>query len=284
MLGDGHHSSGRDFFVLTPSSDNPTLALTELVTFLRAHCSWDKVQTLDTLKPNLIEETYEVLDALDALSASPSPANVADHREELGDLLLQILFQSELHREQGHFGFAEVCQSLHSKLVRRHPHLFDETLRQGEQGKSPYWETIKAQEREAKNKTHTSVLDGVPSALPALAKAQRITEKAAKVGFDWPDPSGAMLKVDEETQEIKEAILEGDQGAIEHEIGDLFLATVDLARHHNLEAESCLRKAIERFKSRFHHMEQSLRDEEQGFSDSNLEDLERRWQNAKKAL
>jgi MazG family protein len=267
-----------------PSKDESAAKLCELMTFLRTNCNWDKEQTLASLRTYLLEESYEVLDALDQLSLAQTPSAIAEHREELGDLLFQIVFQAEIQREQGHFDFADVCQGVHDKLVRRHPHLFADAQDQGALGENPHWERVKAEERAKKNKAHKSVLDGIPPAMPALVKAQRTSEKAAKVGFDWPDAAGAMLKVDEEVQEIKEAMTAGNLHHIEHELGDLLLAAVELSRHHKLEAETCLRKAVARFTSRFHHLEDSLQKDNLAFNDVNLDELERRWQAAKKAL
>ncbi|HZU84111.1 MAG TPA: nucleoside triphosphate pyrophosphohydrolase, partial [Polyangiaceae bacterium] len=186
-------------------------------------CPWDREQTLETLKPYLVEEMYEVLEALDA-------GDVEGHREELGDLLFQIVFQAELRALDGKFGIEDVVAAIASKLVRRHPHVFADVKVSGSSEVLENWGRLKEAERKAAGKVRKT-LDGVPRALPALLQAQRVGEKAAEVGFDWPDVAGVREKVDEELRELDEAVAQGDVDAIEAELGDVFFALVNLARH-----------------------------------------------------
>jgi MazG family protein len=220
-------------------------------------CPWDREQTLASLRPFLIEETCEVLDAID--SGSPE-----DHCEELGDLLLQIVFQTALTTriaDSKGFTIDEVIASVSEKLIRRHPHVFSAVTGVGNAAQViTQWDSIKSAETAAKNKAGGSALDGVPATLPALARAQKISSKASKVGFDWPNWQGSLDKVREETAEIA-AIAGGDDAkAKHHEIGDLLFATVNTARKLGIDAELALRDATTRFATRFSHIEKVLND------------------------
>ena len=239
-------------------------------------CPWDREQTPDSLKRYVIEEACEVVDAIE----EKNPAHL---REELGDLLLQVVFQAEIARFEGTFGPDDVVEAIVSKLVRRHPHVFaglsvddaDEVLRN--------WEKQKARE-----KGDRGLLDGVPKSLPALTRAQRIGEKVGRVGFDWPDVEGSRKKVTEELSELDEAIAKGDRAAVEEELGDVFFALVNLARHlpaegsAGVDAEAALRGTIDKFTRRFAHVERRVREDLGGFSaNPTLEQMDRFWDEAK---
>lgn len=233
-------------------------------------CPWDRVQTLETLKPFLIEEAYEVLDALDA-------GQVEHHKEELGDLLLQVVFQAEIRRQEGAFDAADVAHGIADKLVRRHPHVFrsDEAAADKKEAYAR-WEEIKSEEKGGR-----SVVEGVPSQLPALLRAQRIGEKAARVGFDWNDLAGPLEKLDEEVAELKAAIASKDPSAVEHELGDALFSMVNLARHLDVTAEDVLRRSVARFETRFRHVEAKVKASGKKLSEASLEEMESYWQEAK---
>src|SRR5438552_4099147 len=212
-------------------------------------CPWDREQTLETLVPYLVEETYEVVDALAA-------GDVDGHREELGDLLLQIAFQSELRFAEGKFGIDDVARGIVGKLVSRHPHVFGDVVAKDAEAVLANWAKLKAEEKAKKGKH--GALDGIPKSAPALLRASRAGEKAGAVGFDWPDASGPRRKIDEELGELDGALAAGDKAQIESELGDVLFATVNLARKLGLDAESALRAATERFGRRFAHLEETL--------------------------
>ncbi|HVK63066.1 MAG TPA: nucleoside triphosphate pyrophosphohydrolase [Polyangium sp.] len=243
-------------------------------------CPWDRKQSFETLRKYVLEEACEVIDAIDA-------GDRGELRGELGDLLLQVVFQAELGRAEGAFGPDDVVAAICEKLVRRHPHVFadmtvedaDEVLRN--------WELIKAKERA--NKPKQGILSGVPRSLPALVRAQRIGEKVARVGFDWPDVAGSRAKVAEEIRELDEAIATGDAGEIEAELGDALFALVNLARHVNVDAESALRRTIDKFTRRFDHVEARVRERHGGWPDPGgedhltLQELDVYWEESKKS-
>lgn len=261
------------------------LALADLMTFLRSAkgCPWDRAQTLKTLRSYLLEETHEVLEVLDALDEDGGGPRVDEHRDELGDLMLQIVFQSEIQREAGRFDVGDVCRAIKDKLVRRHPELFGTGERIGAPGSQEGWEALKRAERAKKGKKKSS-LDGIPKELPALLRAYRTGEKAHGVGFDWPDHRGVLDKIDEEIAEVKAAIEGGDKAKIASEIGDVLYALVNLSRHFEIDPEGALRGTIARFEARFRLVEESLAAEGKQPEGQPLEDLERRWQEAKKKL
>jgi nucleoside triphosphate diphosphatase len=232
-------------------------------------CPWDREQTLDTLKSYLLEETYEVLEAIE--SGTPE-----EHAEELGDLLMQIVFQAALRGAQGKFDIDDVVRGITDKLVRRHPHVFGEGKLETAGQVLDQWAKLK--EREKPRRT----LEGVPAALPALTRALRLSERAAQVGFDWPDAAGARAKIGEELAEIDAAVAAGDRAAIEHEIGDLLFAAVSLARKLGLDPEAALRGTIDRFVSRFAFIEDRLRDTGRAPRDSTLEEMDALWERAKR--
>jgi tetrapyrrole methylase family protein/MazG family protein len=237
-------------------------------------CPWDREQTLATLVPYLVEETYEVVDAL-------ADGDVDDHREELGDLLLQIVFQSELRFAEGKFGIDDVARGIVAKLVRRHPHVFGDTVAKDADAVLANWAKLKAAEKAEKGKH--GALHGIPASAPALLRATRAGEKAGAVGFDWPDADGPRAKIDEELAELDEARTAGDREAMQRELGDVLFAITNLARKLGLDAEQGLRDAIDRFSSRFRHLELALAAEGRAVSDASADEQEQLWQAAKRA-
>jgi MazG family protein len=233
-------------------------------------CPWDREQTLDTLKPYLVEETFEVLEALERGTA-------ADHCEELGDLMMQIVFHAQLREVEGAFTIDDVCRGITSKLVRRHPHVFADAEVDTAAQVVAQWEEIKAQEKGDSQR----VLDGVPVSLPALARAQKISSRAARVGFDWPDVQGCRDKVAEELAELDHAVAAGDQAAIEAELGDLLYAAVSLARKLGVDAETALRQTVLKFTARFELVEDRLRESRRSWDQASLGELDELWNRAK---
>lgn len=246
-------------------------------------CEWDRAQDLHTLRSYLLEETHEVLDVLDGLRPDGGGERWPEHRDELGDLMLQIVFQAEIQREHGRFDAGDVCDAVREKLVRRHPHLFGDAA--GEAGgERPDWEALKRKEREARGEGHKSALSGVPKEIPALLRAYRVGEKAHRVGFDWPDPTGVLAKIDEEVLEVKEAIDGGDKEHVAEEIGDLLYAIVNLTRHFEIDPEATLRRTIGKFESRFRRVEERLAAEGKCPEEMSLDELEAHWQAVKEEL
>jgi MazG family protein len=237
-------------------------------------CPWDREQTLETLVPYLVEETYEVVDAL-------ASGDVNDHREELGDLLLQIVFQSELRFAEGKFGIDDVAGSIVGKLVRRHPHVFGEVVAKDADAVLANWAKLKAEEKAEKGKH--GALDGIPRSAPSLLRATRAGEKAGAVGFDWTDADGPRAKVDEELRELDEARGKGDRARMHDELGDVLFAITNLARKLGLDAEQALRDATDRFAQRFRFLETTLAAEGRAIRDADPEEQERLWQAAKRA-
>lgn len=237
--------------VVSDPQDGRTLPrLTEVMQRLLAPggCPWDREQTLETLRPFVIEEAHEVVDAID--SGSP-PAL----REELGDLLMQIVFQSELARAHGWFGLDDVVAAVVEKLVRRHPHVFGDAQVSGTEEVLANWEKLKAEEKKGRG-----LLDGLPRSLPSLLRAVRVGEKAARVGYDWPDLSGVRGKVDEELGELDAALAGGDPVRAEQEFGDVLFALASLARKRGLDPEAALRGTLDRFTNRVQAAEALARD------------------------
>ena len=248
-------------------------------------CPWDREQTHASLKPNLLEESYEVLEAID----HGDPGRLS---EELGDVLLQVLFHAQLEAEAGRFTVEDVIQRLGEKLVRRHPHVFgninlDEKPRTAADVLAR-WEVIKQNERNEKEKA-TSILDGVAVTLPALMRALQVQERAARVGFDWPSIDGVIDKVEEECRELREARAGSEQSdrsrnhRVEEEFGDLLFALVNMARFLQVNAEDSLRRATARFSERFRYLEAQARDAGKELRDLTLEQMDRWWNEAKEA-
>ncbi len=247
--------------------------LMELMRRLRAPggCPWDAEQTHESLKRYLLEETYEVMEAIDAASTSML-------KEELGDLLLQVVFHSVIAEERNDFTIDEVIEVLNDKLIRRHPHVFADLKIKDIDQLIENWERIKKKEKGSARK---SALSGVPAHLPALLRAQKISEKAARVGFDWSHTDEVFAKVLEELKEFEETLLEGDQERMEAELGDLLFAITNLGRFLALNPEDALRKTIIRFTKRFTHIEESLHAENREIQDASLEEMEKLWEAAK---
>jgi MazG family protein len=236
-------------------------------------CPWDREQTLQTLEPFLIEEAYEVLEAIDQ-------NDPREHCEELGDLLFQIVFQAALRDREGHFGIDDVVRAIATKMIRRHPHVFGDLKVKDADEVLANWGKLKAVEHQEKGKRRRA-LEGVPVALPALLRAQRLGEKAAAVGFDWPDVQGVRDKVDEELREIDEAIAQGDRAQIEHEIGDLLLAVSRLSAKLGVAPEDALRAALGRFTTRFEAVESEVIGNGGEMAQTPLEELDRIWNRVK---
>jgi MazG family protein len=241
-------------------------------------CPWDREQTLDTLRPTLIEETYEVLEAM----GDPSPAAAA-HCEELGDLLMQIVFQAAIRAREGKFGIDDVCRAIVAKLIRRHPHIFGDAKVKDAAEVLAQWTRIKAREKQDGGEGK-GVIDGVPLAMPQLVRAFRLTDKASRVGFDWPDVEGPRAKVTEELVELDQARAAHDQAAAQAELGDLLFALVNLARHEKLDPEEALRGANARFIARFGYVEQRLREQGREPQGAGLAEMDALWDEAKKRL
>ncbi len=236
-------------------------------------CPWDREQTLKTLRPYVLEETYEVLEAIDA-------GDPREHCEELGDLLLQIVFQAQLAKEGGRFEFADVAEAISNKLVARHPHVFGDADVKDADAVLRQWAALKREEKRAKG-GGLSVLEGVPREMPALARADRLSEKASRVGFDWPDPEGARGKLSEELGELDAAIRRGDRDAIEHELGDALFALANVSRKLGVPPEEALRGAIGRFVSRFGHVERELARRGVPHGEATLAEMNALWDEAK---
>jgi len=236
-------------------------------------CPWDRQQTRESLKPFLIEETYEVLDAIDR-------GDVAHLQEELGDVLLQVIFHAQVAAERGEFTIVEVLDRLAEKLVIRHPHVFGSAVVDTPEQALVQWEALKQQEATAAGKPR-SVIDGVPRALPSLLRAQRIQEKASRVHFDWPDSIAAWTKVEEELRETASALDRGDLNAVREELGDLLFSLVNVARLSGIDAEDALRAAVDKFRRRFTAMETDF--EHRGLSVATVSSAERErsWEAAK---
>lgn len=232
-------------------------------------CPWDREQTLESLRPYVVEEAHEVVDAIDR-------KDLRDLREELGDLLLQIVFQSQI---QDAFGIDDVIGAICEKMVRRHPHVFGDEQAADSEAVLKRWETLKAAEKKDRG-----VLDGVPVAMPALLRAQRVSEKAAHLGLDWPDAEGPRKKLDEEVSELDEALASGDRAAAEHELGDVLFSVANLGRKHGLDAEAALRGTIDRFAARVRHVETEARAQRVDPRQLSLEQLDALWLRAKEAL
>ena len=235
-------------------------------------CPWDKVQTRESLKPYLVEETYEVLEALDA----NDPEKIKD---ELGDLLYQILFHSKISSLKGEFNFRDVINNLSEKMVRRHPHVFKEGELNTPDQVVKQWEEIKRNEKNQANQK--SILDNIPKNLPSLLRAQKLQKKAAKEGFDWDQISDVFDKLDEEIAEFKEAVLKKKSADIQNEIGDIIFVITNIAKCYKIDAEEALRSTNNKFIKRFQYIEQKIKAKGKTLKDSPLEEMERYWQEAK---
>lgn len=262
-----------------PSDSEPLAGvarLLDVVARLRSDtgCPWDREQTIQSLKPYLIEECYETLEAIDS-------GDAARHAEELGDVLLQIVLQAQISRESGGFSFDDVARCLTEKLIRRHPHVFGDTTVSGSAQVLQNWEAIKSAEGDGGPK---SVLDGVPRHLPALQKAQRVQTRVARVGFDWDDVGDVLAKVEEELGEVRQAMAEGDEDAVAEELGDLLFAVVNLGRFLGHEAEQALQSTVGKFGARFQEVERRIREDGRDVADCSLVEMDAHWEAVKKEL
>ncbi|MGA9355744.1 MAG: nucleoside triphosphate pyrophosphohydrolase [Terriglobales bacterium] len=291
----------------TPTTGERFERAVQIMARLRAPggCPWDREQTFDSIKPYTLEETYEVLEAIE-------DRDWPELTGELGDLLLQVLFYSEMAREAGHFSVDDVLDRLSNKLVDRHPHVFGDVKADTSTEVLRNWEALKAKEKEKKRAAENaqsadgeSVLTGISSRAPALLEAQKLSSRAARVGFDWPDIEGLFEKLAEETAELREELKSGAAGGIspagkgvagsgkpqvspevherlEDEVGDLFFVLVNIARYLALDPEQALRKTNRKFRRRFQWMEEELRAGGRGPAQASMEELERLWQQAKR--
>jgi ATP diphosphatase len=242
-------------------------------------CPWDREQTLSSLKPCVLEEAYELLAAMD------NPDDKANHIEELGDVLLQVMFQSVMAEQEGRFTFDDVANAISDKLVRRHPHVFGSVDAKDSATVLRNWEQIKQMEH--KKEARHSALDGVPSALPALIKAQRTQEKAARVGFDWKDAEGPLEKIEEELNELKAEIASrrsdspADSDSVKNELGDLLFSVCNLARHLKVDSESALEGSTVKFARRFRAVESAVKAQERELKEMSLAEMDAIWDEVK---
>ena len=243
----------------------------DVLDLLRVKCPWDAKQTNESLRPNTIEETFELAEAL-------ANNDVDDIRKELGDVLLHIAFYSKIAEEKEQFDIADVCNSLCDKLIFRHPHVFGDVKVDSTDQVLENWEQIKLKEKGG-NKT---VLGGVPSALPALIKANRIQEKVRNVGFDWEEPSQVWDKVDEEINEVKSEIEKDNKDQIEAEFGDLLFAVVNAARLYGVNPENALERTNKKFIRRFNYLENQCKEKNLNLKDMSLAEMDQIWNEAKK--
>jgi tetrapyrrole methylase family protein/MazG family protein len=254
--------------------------LVDLVARLRGEggCPWDKEQTRETLKPMLIEEAYEVLDALDG----PDPAEL---KEELGDLLFQVVFHAQIGKEKGEFDLADIIDRLYEKMIRRHPHVFSNTNLKTAKDVLQNWEDIKANEKGVLSSSlpdsEKSLLDGVPAKLPALHEAYQMTAKAARVGFDWPNLEEILGKLKEESAELAAAFSAGDSSHAAQEVGDLLFVAVNAARFLGIDPETALRRTNRKFDRRFRYIESSIKRQGRGLRDASLAEMDALWDEAK---
>ena len=245
-------------------------------------CPWDREQTHQSLRTYLLEEVYEVLEALDA-------GNDAKFAEEMGDLLLQIVFHSQIAREEGRFTVADVVREIHDKMIRRHPHVFGQARARNSAEVLRNWEQIKAEERQTSNRRGAwqgeaaSLLDGVSRALPATLEGFQLTRKASRIGFDWEDSAGVIAKIQEEKAELETALAGARQHKIEEEMGDLLFAAVNLARFLHVDPEIALKKANAKFARRFRAMEARARESGREFKNLPREEMEALWEATKEA-
>lgn len=259
--------------------------LCEIMATLRGPegCAWDRKQSLSSLKPYLIEETYETIDAIADVEEEPSAKNRQQHLEELGDLLLQIVFQAQIQSEQKAFDMGDVCEVISQKLIRRHPHIFGDAAN-FDSDSNPHWERIKAEERANKGDKRESIFDGIPRSLPAMTRAHRVNQKAAEVGFDWPTADGALEQLKSEVVEFEEVMHGSDSEKIEHELGDIMLACLDLARHLKRDPEHILQKATRRFEARFRFVENAVKKDGKVLTETSLDEMNTYWGQAKAHL
>ena len=257
-----------------PTRDLP--GLIEIMSRLRnpdSGCPWDLEQDFSSIAPYTIEEAYEVADAIER---KDMPAL----QDELGDLLFQVVFYAQLASEQNLFQFDDIAAGVANKMIRRHPHVFGNSKIDTAAAQTEAWEDQKAREREAKG--HESLLDDIPAGLPGLSRAIKLQNRAAKVGFDWPDVKPVLDKMDEERHELVEAMNNNDAAHIEEEYGDLLFVMANLARHLKIDPEKALRAANQKFTTRFQHIENELHKQKRTTKNASLEEMEELWNAAKK--
>ncbi len=273
---------------MKPSTD--ITRLIEIMAALRTPgtgCPWDLEQDFASIAPYTIEEAYEVADAIER-------GDLADLRDELGDLLLQVVFHARIAEEQGTFAFPDVVEAITGKLIRRHPHVFGSTKDLSPEEVKNLWDTIKTEEKaerraarekmgQAAEAHEAGLLGGIPTALPALTRAQKLTAKAAKVGFDWPEVVQVIDKIHEELEEVKEASSSGERNKIEEEIGDLLFSVTNLARHFDIDPERALRRTNAKFERRFKAIEEALQKQDRSLDEASLDEMEKLWVAAKMA-
>jgi len=263
-----------------PCPSSPEAELRRLLDIMAAlrdpgrGCPWDKLQTFETIAPYTIEEAYEVADAI-------ARSDLAALPDELGDLLFQVVYHARMAEEAGHFGFSEVARLISDKMIRRHPHVFGDAAVRDAAAQSGAWEAQKSAERAARAESGT--LAGVPIGLPALTRAQKLTARAARVGFDWPDAEAVLVKLDEEVAELRAELPGNDQERLKDEVGDLLFVLANLARKLGLDPETCLRHANHKFAQRFNAMEHAVEAEGKSIRQLTLEEMEERWQAVKAA-
>lgn len=273
---------------MKPSSDISRLL--EIMAALRTPetgCPWDLEQDFTSIAPYTLEEAYEVVDAIER-------GDLADLRDELGDLLLQVVFHARMAEEQGAFAFPDVVEAITKKLIRRHPHVFGSIKELSPEEVKSLWDTIKGEEKAERRAARETMgldleaheagfLGGIPTALPALTRAQKLTAKAAKVGFDWPESVQVIDKIHEELEEVKEASSSGDRDRIEDEIGDLLFSVTNLARHFGIDPERALRRTNAKFERRFKAIETALGQQDRRLDEASLDEMETLWVAAKTA-
>jgi ATP diphosphatase len=273
---------------MKPSSDISRLL--EIMAALRTPgtgCPWDLEQDFASIAPYTLEEAYEVVDAIER-------GDLSDLRDELGDLLLQVVFHARMAEEKGVFAFPDVVEAITRKLVRRHPHVFGDLKNLSPEEVKHLWDEIKREEKAERRASREKLgmspeaheagfLGGIPNVLPALTRAQKLTAKAAKVGFDWPDAEQVIDKIHEELEEVKEASSSGERDRIEDEIGDLLFSVTNLARHFNIDPERSLRRTNAKFERRFRAIEEALRQQNKSLDEASLEEMEELWVEAKHA-
>jgi nucleoside triphosphate diphosphatase len=261
--------------MMSPSSIDRLLSIMAQLRTPKTGCPWDLEQSFATIAPYTIEEAYEVADAINR-------NDMTGLKEELGDLLFQVVFHARMAEEQGVFTFDDVVQSLSDKMVSRHPHVFGDRQIENAHAQTVNWERLKEQERAEKRKDDPSILADVPHALPALMRAEKLTKRAARVGFDWPSLDQVFDKLAEEVAETQEAVIEGDQAHIEEEIGDMLFVIANLARKAGTDPEQALRRANEKFERRFRWIETALAENGKHPSQSTLEEMDSLWNAAKR--
>ena len=261
------------------AAEHPIFDLLGIMARLRdadGGCAWDLEQTFATIAPYTVEEAYEVADAIER-------GDLKDLRDELGDLLFQVVFHSRMAEEEGAFAFADVARAINDKMIRRHPHVFGKADYRSAAEQTVAWEVLKAEERASKGQEHAGVLDGVPAGLPALSRAVKLTSRAARVGFEWPDVGGVLTKLHEEVGELEAEIEAGDKARLRDELGDVLFVIANLARKLDIEPEDALRSTNAKFVRRFKSIEAALATSGRTPDQSTLEEMDKLWDEAKAA-